>query len=232
MKLKNLFWGAFFILAAIFVIATQTGSFLQIGILSVAATVLLAFILIYSAIHLQFIGIFVPIAVLYIIYTKPLGLYIMSPWVLILSAVLVSIAFYVIFYKSTSWARRHGSDYHNNVVENNDDNNPHVKVSFGGTSSYLHGNCLKTGHFQVSFGSLEVYFDEAELSPDGADIYLDCSFGAIALFIPRHWRVQDNISATAGGVENNKRLNRPEEGSPLLSLTGRVSLGGVEIKYI
>ena len=232
MKLKNLFWGAFFILAAIFVIASQTGSFLEIGILSVAATVILAFILIYSIVHLQYIGIFAPIAALYMIYTKPLGFYPLSPWVLFLSAILISIAFYVFFYKSMNWQNKHGANANGNRIEQNDDNNPQINVSFGGTCSYLHSTALKSGHFQVSFGALEVYFDEAQLDPAGANIHLDCRFGAIELYIPHHWKVQESISATAGGVDHNKHHNRPQEDSPQLNITGRVSLGGIEIKYI
>jgi hypothetical protein len=79
---------------------------------------------------------------------------------------------------------------------------------------------------------LEVYFDQATLDPNGAEIYLDCSFGAIKLYIPKHWQVIDSIHASLGGVENNTRLAKPAENAPKLTLTGNVSLGGIEIQYI
>ncbi len=237
MKNRNWFWGSFFLLAAIFVLASQFGSFGEIGILSILATVLLVAIIIHSAIRLNFFGIFLPVAFLYPIYQKPLGFVPIGLWLLVFAAVLASIGFSCIFHPNHHWEKwvHHGHggiESMEHTSENIDDNNPYSKVSFGASSKYLHGDSVKSGQFLVSFGSLEVFFDQAQLSPEGAEMLLDCKFGSIKLFIPRTWRVYDNLHASLGSVENDMRIARPTEDSPCLTLNGSVELGSVEIHYI
>lgn len=256
MKNRNWFWGIFFLLSALFVIGIQLNSFVEIGFISILATIFLISIMIDSIIRCNFFGIFVPIAFLYDIYSKPLNLVDISIWLLLLSAVLASIGFSIIFKKHPKDWAYHGNyvykhskgndqvnqfgsvtengqvNQFNTTTENMDDNNPYAKVSFGSASKYLHGNAIKSGQFIVSFGSMEVYFDQAQLDPEGADIFLDCSFGAIQLYVPRNWRVRDNIHATLGGVDNEAKFARTDDNSPILNLNGNVSFSGVEIHYI
>jgi len=235
MKSKNWFWGLFFLLAAVFVIASQIGSFGQIGIISILATVLLVALLIHSVMNRNFFGVFLPLALLYWIYQQPFQLMPISPWLLLLSAVLASIGFSCIFRTyPKKWVHCHQGDTERftQTTENIDDNNPYAKVSFGSSSKYLHADCLKGGQFYSSFGSLEVYFDQAQLSPDGTEIFVDCSFGDIELFIPRNWRVIDNIRTSLGSVENDVRVSNLEKDAPELTITGNVSFGSIEIHYI
>jgi hypothetical protein len=79
---------------------------------------------------------------------------------------------------------------------------------------------------------LEVYFDQATLSPNGAEVYCNCKFGAIELIVPRTWRVVDKLNCTLGGVDNKHRHSSPAEDAPRLTVLGDVSLGGIEIKYV
>lgn len=233
MKNRNWFWGFFFLASAVFVIATQLGSFGEIGILSIMGTVLLAAIIIASIFDLNYFGIFVPVSFLYMIYQKPLDLPEISPWLLILTAVLVSIGFHILFRSKPKKCHSFCQENHfTQSGENLDGDNVYAKVSFGSSSKYLHSESLKSGQFYVSFGALQVYFDQAQLSPEGAEIFLDCSFGAIELFVPGHWNVRDSLHASLGGVENNRRIARVDENAPKLTLTGNVHLGGVEIHYI
>lgn len=232
MKNRNWFWGVFFLVAAVFVLASQFGSFGHIGLFSILATVLLVALLIEGLIDRNFFGIFVPIAFLYMIYQQPLHLVVISIWLLLLAAVLASTGLSMIFHKHPHY---HCHDKHEEfyqTTENIDDNNPYAKVSFGSSSKYLHGDCIKTGQFTSSFGALEVFFDQAQLNPEGAEIFLDCSFATIKLYIPRHWIIRDNVRASLGSVENDVRLNQPAENAPRLTLSGTVQFGSVEIHYI
>lgn len=235
MKHRNWFWGILFLLAAVFLIASQTTSFREIGALSILATVLLALVIIHSIVYRNFFGIFIPIALLYMVYTQPLQLIIISPWLLISAAILASTGFSIIFRcrpQKSMHDCHHGMEHVNHTAENMDDNHPYAKVSFGASSKYLHADCLKEGEFYVSFGALELYLDQARLSPDGAKLFLDCSFGAIKLYVPRSWQVQDNLHATLGGVDNDLRAARPDADSPVLTLNGNIQFSGVEIRYI
>lgn len=234
MKHTKWFWGTFFVLSAVFVIASQVTDFVQIGIWSLIGTILLAAIIVHSIAHRNFFGIFVPLAVAYEIYWQPLKLPEISFWVLLAAAILASIGFSSIFRKRPpkcyyKWEK---SNCFEHTSESSDDNNPIVKVNFGASTKYLHSTALKAGQFYASFGSLEVYLDQAQLSPEGAEIYVDCSFGSIEFYVPRHWRVKNNVHASLGSADIGERHSFAESDSPILTITGNVSFGSVEVHYI
>ncbi len=231
MKNKNWFWGLFFLLAAVFVVAGQIGFFGHFGLFTIAASVLLLGILINSSAERNYFGIFVSIALLYWVYEEPLHLVDISVWHLFLAALLASIGCSILFgHRPPHMPYMEGRCAQ--TFENVDDNNPCAKVSFGASSKYLHGTCIRNGQFYASFGAMEVYFDQAQLSPEGAEIYLDCSFGAIKLFVPRTWQVRSNVKAGLGSVEDDNRPIPPAPDAPMLTLTGNVQFGAVEIHYI
>lgn len=236
MKSRNWFWGVFFLLAAVFVIACQVGAFVKVDFISIVATVLLVALLIHSLINLNYFGIFLPVALLYMIYQKPLGLIEINIWLLLVAAVFASIGFSFLFHPHHhEWkccVSGDGTERFTDSTENIDDNNPYAKVSFGSSSKYLHGDALRGGKFTVSFGELQVYFDQAQLSPDGAEVSVDCSFGDMKLFIPRQWQIIDKIRTSLGSVENNVRSAQPDMNAPKLTLIGNVSFGDIEIHYI
>lgn len=234
MKNRNWFWGIFFLLSAVAVIAIQIESVGDIGIWSLLVGVLLVALIVYSIINLNFFGIFLPLAFLYMVFWEPLGLVEITPWMLILAAVLTSIGFGLIFHKK----RKCKVDVHPSgeaVIsegETIDDNHPYAKVQFGSSSKYLHADALESGRFVSSFGELDVFFDQVQLSPAGAEIFLDCNFGSIKLNIPKNWQVVDDLHVTLGEFTNNRRTASLTENAPRLTITGNVQFGGVEISYI
>ncbi len=242
MRSKNWFWGVFFVLAGVFVIGSQLGAFGEIGFLSILASVLLIALIVHSAFQLNFFGVLIPAAFLYTIYNDVIGLPEISVWQLVLAAVLASTGLSILFHRHVHkvWVHHnHGSVHHGKAAhhaftsekEKVDDNNPYVKVNFGSSSKYLHADSLKSGEFICSFGSLQIYFDQVQLSPGGAEILVDCSFGQVELFLPRQWKVINRMYSTLGNVEDNRRDN-PAENAPELTLKGNLSFGSVEIRYI
>jgi len=127
-----------------------------------------------------------------------------------------------------------GDDEQADVVieEGDDDNNPYISVKLGGISRYLRSERLETVRLDCSLGGLEVYFDHVQLSPDGAEAFVDCSLGSVEMYVPGHWRVINDISASLGNVEVDSRLESAPMDSPTLTVTGSVSLGSVEIHRI
>jgi predicted membrane protein len=168
------------------------------------------------------------------VFKAPLGLPEISIPIIILSSMFASIGFSILFRRQPKekphW--EHSGRNFSQTTETIDDNNPYSKVNFGSSSKYLHSDCLKSGQFIASFGELEIFFDQAQLAPEGAEIFLDCSFGAIKLYVPKHWLVIDKMNVSLGGVENKNRMAMPTENAPRLTLTGNVQLGGIEIHYI
>lgn len=221
----------FFLLAAVLVLVGRIGIFGSFGLFTILASVLLIGILISSFTERNYFGIFISIALLYWVYKEPLHLVDISLWHLFLAALLASIGCSMLFgHRPPHHPQMDG--HCSQSFENVDDNNPCAKVSFGAASKYLHGTCIRNGQFYVSFGEMDVYFDQAQLSPEGAEIFLDCSFGAMKLFVPRTWQVRSNVKASLGSVENDNRFNSPAPNAPMLTLIGNVQFGAIEIHYI
>lgn len=237
-------WGAFFVLAAVLVVASQVTGFSVVGFWSILATVLLVAILIKSLTRLNFFGVLLPAALLYIIYQTPLSLYYIQPWLLILAAALGGIGLSLII------RRRPGSNPHAQynrgkygqtedmqsalqvTEDGSDDNHPTGSVRFGAASRYIHATALESGNFSARAGALEVYFDEAQLSPNGAEIYVNCSMASITLYIPKSWHVEEKVYVFIGAVENDTRAARYSSDAPTVTLVGNIHLGSVEIKYV
>lgn len=238
MKNRNWFWGLFFLLSGVFVIFSQLGFFGTIGVASVLVSILLLAIMIKSLIRREWVGIFVPLAFLYMIYSAPLKLIAISPWILIASALLISIGMSIIFKKkwhnygqSNKWCN-HDWDNHAHVNEKIDANNPYAGVSMSSSSIYLHADNLQGGHFNCNLGTLEVYFDEVKMSGDSVELFLDCNLGTIKMYIPRDWSVTENLNLNLADVKYKTRFAPRSEGAPGITLTGSVTLGDVQIFYI
>ena len=235
MKTRNVFWALLLVAVGVFIIAASLGAFGSMNAWTVILTALLGIIILHSLVRLEFGGVFLPLAGLYLVYDGLLNLPPISPWLLFSAAILFSIAFEIIF----SGFKKHRKaafvhmrpDKEGEAVEDSA-NTPVAQVSFGSSSLYLHAEALTRGSFSVSFGELTVYFDDAKLDPGGAQVSVHCSFGEIRLMIPRHWKVQDNISSALANVERNERYANPEEGAPTLRLIGSVSFGEVRIDYV
>ena len=242
MRFSNWIWGTFMLLAATFVLANHLGGFVEIGIGSIIAAALAVAFLVQCIAHLSLSPLPIPLAVLYIIFQKPFGFPELQPWTLLLAALFATIGLSILLpgkLKDGAWVGVHWNGHSTHThrppvrTENSDnENNPSVSVSFGSISRYLHSDCLETAQLYCNCGALEVFFDKAQLSPNGAEMNINCTLGGIEIFVPKHWRVIDNLNCTLGGVDIDNRFAVQEENAPQLTLVGSVLLGGIEIRFI
>jgi len=235
---SNLVWGFFLLLAAAFVLINQFNGFAGIGAGSIIVAVLSVVFFVQCIANLNFALLPIPLAVLYWVFQAPCDLPFIQHKTLIIAAVLATIGLSILLPRKF---RNHGcgnnsrSEDHQPQMQTEDgsnDNNPVINVNFGGISRRLHAGSLETVQLHCNFGALEVFFDQAGISPNGAEVMLDCSLGAIKLFIPKHWRIIDKINCTLGGVDIEKHYAPAEENAPQLTLAGNVSLGGIEVRFI
>ena len=253
-------WGIFLILIAALVVANQFGGFMELGFWSIAVSVIAVAFFIKCLVDLSFASLPLPLAALYYIFQVPLGLPLITFWPLVLVTVLVTAGLHVLIpqrkfrfkysrgNKTTIYTRDKGvmnseriidgddfADYEDGedkIEEGGEENNPRISVQFGGGSRYLHADCLETVELDCSFGGLEVYFDNVQLSPNGAEAFVNCRFGALELYVPSHWRIIDNVSSSIGNVDINSRKNSDDEDAPVLTVSGNVSFGAIEVSRI
>ncbi|MDR2923228.1 MAG: hypothetical protein LBU85_07800 [Treponema sp.] len=234
-RFSNAIWGLCLLFAAVFVLTNNFFGFANIGIGRIIIAILALVFIVQCIARLHIAPVVIPLAVLYIIFRDFLGLPEIQTWKLIAASVLAFIGLSILI------PQRHrpcnqcnnsgGSKDHHSAESGGKDNNPYISVNFGAVSRSLNADSLETVRLSCSFGALEVFFNQVELGPNGADAYINCNFGGIQLFVPKHWQIIDKMNRTLAGVDI-KSFTAPAENAPRLTLNGSVSLGGVEVKYI
>ncbi|MCL1808673.1 MAG: hypothetical protein FWG42_02775 [Clostridiales bacterium] len=240
MKTNKWFWGIFFVCAAAAVILNALGYLANVSLLSIIFAVVLIPVIVESVLHRNFAGIFFPLALVGILFSKPLQIEALSPWPLLVAALFLSIAFSTMFRKRRFREYfKHHRFYHEGksagsyegTVEYLDDEEIECGASFCASTKYIHCDNLRKAKIYSSFGALKIFFDNAKLDPSGAVMDVDCSFGAIEMYVPKSWRIENRIVASLGAVEMKNKCAEDAQG-PKLTLNGRVSLGAVNIVYV
>lgn len=229
MKSKNLFWGIYLILAAMLLIFAQF-NFVENGdLLKLAGFILIIPIMVKSAWHLMFGGVFFPLAIIMIIF----NITYLSAWVVLLSALLCTIGFHLVFgcpkFSANFKVTEVNDENFSTVVNSTDGDVVDYGVNFGSSIKYVNSENFKRANLRCSFGALKVYFDNAKISSDGAEIYIDVSLGAMEMYVPRAWKITNSASVSLAGIEEKGRC---DENAVPVKLLGNVSLSGVEIIYV
>ncbi|MDR2578339.1 MAG: hypothetical protein LBC70_05955 [Chitinispirillales bacterium] len=242
---SKLIWGTFLLLAAVFIVVNQINGFANFGIGSIIVAILSLAFIVQCVARLHFASLPIPFAVLYIIFRSSIGLPEIKIWALILAALFASAGLGVLLPRRRGgWrveyvshhsgkSKKNRSKVHVESGDSDSNSNPSVSVNFGAVSRRLRSDSLEGAQLYCNFGALEIFLDQAKLRNNEAEINMNCSFGAIQLFVPKHWRVVDQLNCTLGGVDIDKNLTiAVGQNVPRLMLAGSVSLGGVEVKCV
>lgn len=240
MKSRRVLWGGFFIASALLLVVNQLGYFAGVNLWGLFFTILLIPAIASGLLRRNFFNVFFGIAVLLIIYAKPLHITMLVPGTVLAAALLLSIGFSILFNSRYHFGHCHNFgnywrkyDHHyeeHETVDNVDGNEVNCCVSMGESCKYIHADSLETGRFECSLGYLKVYFDNVRLHPAGAAIFVDCSLGSMELYIPEEWRVFVNIDSILGNVSEERHINSGAE--PALTINGDVHLANLDIRYI
>ncbi len=97
MRGKNVFWGIFFIAMAVIVVASKIGILPDVGVFSILASAVLVWVVVDGIRHRNFYEAIFAAAFLLIIYDEPLGIEGLTPWTVLVAALLLSIGFSLLF---------------------------------------------------------------------------------------------------------------------------------------
>ena len=247
MKSKNLFWGLFFIAAAAVIILSYTGLLGTFSPWSIIIALIILPVLIKSIFRRSFTGIFFSLAIYAILFDKQLGIEYLTPWPVLGIALFLSIGLSLIFPKShrftightefsTDWGKHFGKSSKGTndapeIIENMDGEKLWVKTRLSGSVKYVTSQNLKELTIDNSFGGTEVYLDNAKLANGQAVVNIYTSFGGVEIFIPKEWKVINNLSCTFGACEENGSKNTDFDGN-VLYIKGDAKFSGVEITRI
>lgn len=232
MKKGKIFWGMFLILGGIALVIDQLGLFTDTNIVNVIIAIFLLCIVVKNIIKVNFSGILFPLAFIGILFDKQLGIEIITPWTILITAGLLSIGLSMIFDKNPKWGKVKvdwdSKNYETINVE--DEGNVIVTTKFGASIKYINTDIFEKAHLECKFGGMEVYFDNATMKNDNAIVRIDAAFSGVELYIPKGWRVDNKTNVTFGALEEKNK-----NGSVItntLTLVGNIKFAGVEIVYI
>ncbi|EPY2276439.1 LiaF transmembrane domain-containing protein [Clostridium sporogenes] len=233
MKKQRIFWGVFLIVAGIFLIINKLGYLPDVNVFSLLLTVFLVVVIVKSLLRINFVGILFPIAFICIIYDKQLGITNITPWTVLIAALLGSIGLSMIFHKRTKWVntKYNCEDYKFEKIDIEDESHVRFKNSFGASIKYINSDNFQQADFDCSFGAMKVYFDNAIMSNDNdATVRINASFSGIELYVPKNWNVDDKANVFLGAISEKNKSDKTATNT--LTIIGDITFSGVEIIYI
>jgi len=232
-NVKNIFWGVLFILGACTLIIGRLGYLDGLNFWSILISIGLVGVLIDGIADRGFGRILFSIAFLIIVHDELLGMEALTPWTVLGAAFLGMIGLNMIFPQKKILNHIHKDwqgETNESVIKNDSGETLNYTASFGEAVKYVNTDSLRRANLKCSFGSLVVYFDNAFLKNNTADVVIENAFGSTVLYIPSDWKVVLNVNTTLGATEEKGHCN--PSGTNTLHIHGTVSFGALEIKYI
>ena len=236
---KRYFWGAFLLFAAVFIVISQMGYLPDVGVFSLLGTVGCIAIIIYSIPSGSFGGILFPLAVIGILYDDQLGITAITPWTILLTALLGTIGLNLIFSPLKS-KYRFGKKYKENLErrqefgdesgESVNGENVWLKSNFGSLIRYVTSEDLRYVSLDSSFSGVKIYLDNARVPAGNVTFDINSSFSGVELYVPKNWEINNHIHSAFGAVDQKNKSN--EEKNVTLTLEGENTFGGITIFYV
>ncbi|MDA6089564.1 LiaF-related protein [Lactobacillus amylovorus] len=246
-KWSRIFWGVGLIAAAVFLVIDQLHLLpFTIGFWAIFWTVVFAASLITSVINKNLYGAIFSIAFLVIVYAKPLHISALSPWTILLVAILVSAGISLIFRNSfkptiiingkkvnANWSDLINKNFKaDNVITDNgfgvDSDNVVISGKMTEASRYIHSQNLKTVTIDSSMGDVSVYLDDAKAAGDEVIMNINTSMCDVDVYIPSDWQVENNMQNSLSDVD----IDHSKGTGTKLILQGRNTMGDLTVKHV
>ena len=231
---KSVFWGVIIILLAVYVIVSKMMALPDIPVIKIAFTILLAYIIFSGIRKLHFGEIFIPLAIIAWMFDKALGIENLTPWPVLIAAVLLSIGFGMIF-KKRRFVVKSGRDISMAAFDNVDINEADgstitVKNTFGELSKYVNSNDFTAGEIKNTFGETRVYFNNAVMADGKSTLYIDNTFGDVCVYLPNTWRMELKRNNSFGDILVKGTGNNDMD-APFIKIEANNTFGDISIMF-
>ena len=246
MKTKKVFWGLFLILAGAYLIVSQMGYLPTVGVVRALLTIACAAVFIKSIACMSFGGMLFPLAIIAILYAKPLGIKMVTPWSILAAALLLTIGLNLLFggwkkkhrkhnwEHSHEWKHEHEWEHEHEMFGSSESveagENIEIDTTFNGVIRYITTENFRYASIDSKFSGVKIYFQDAKGPTGSAVIDLDVMFSGIELYVPVNWQVINHLKGSFQGV--NHKGKEPEEADTVLTLEGMARFSGVEVHYM
>lgn len=234
MKNSKIFWGIFFILAAIYVVIGKLGILPDIGVFRILITVFLIWVFVDGIRHRNFYEILFSIAFICIVYDEPLGITALTPWTVLGAALLGSIGLSMIFKGGKKkWCSEKNGYESIGAFDAGSEQCTGEQIrcenNFGSAIRYINSDHFQNAQLENNFGALSVYFDNAIVENGTAFVNVENNFGETNLYIPKEWKIENHLERVFGAVnEEGKSLGTS---GTLLYINGSANFGAINIHF-
>lgn len=234
---KSVFWGVLLILGAAAIVVSKLGYLEDVGVWTILFSVCLIGFLVNGLVKRSFGEILFSLAFLIIVNDKMLQLEAITPWPVLGAALLGTIGLNLLFphFKKRGHfvtVNLNGKNINGKTPvfeEEWDGDKVSYENAFGEAVKYLSGS-ISHVDAENAFGSMHIYFTDAQLTGGSATIDLETAFGSMVLYVPSFWKVVVTTDNAFGSTREQGRCN--PEGSTVLYVRGDVSFGSLKIRYV
>ena len=213
-------------------------AFTEVSLFGIIVAVIMVIAIIQNIIDLSWGGIFVPLAIIAIIFDKPLGIEAITPWIVLIAAGLLTAAFEMIFPKHRFHHHHHhhrNMDFSEKFDDNVDDEHGYImhSMKFGSATKYIRSTKLSKVDLSSQFGEMSVFFDQAQVPSGKVEVNVSVQFGEMDLYIPKTWNVENKTSVVLGDCDDKVSQGYEiTEDQVVCTIKGNVSFGELKLVRI
>ena len=224
MKKSRMFWGTLFIVCAFLLIVTQLGIWeININIWTLLLTIFFGVTAIWSLFHKRPTGMLFSLAFLAILYDKSLGIEAITPWTVLLAALLASIGCHILFQPKTK------KKYHETFRDKETIKGEKIYIDgqFGTYMRYIDSQNIQSVYIKNMAGVMKVYFDHADVQGQSFDVQIDATCAMLEIYIPATWKVIDQTDVMLSHLEMD--VSPQSLITHQMILKGKVNLSEIKI---
>ena len=147
-------------------------------------------------------------------------------WQLALAVMVIGFGLQLLFFKSCCCHQTSACEL--KTISRDGKEIRRIETAFGKQEISFKGEKFEGADVETSFGALVLDFYGAEIA-ENAFVDLNVGFAGMTIIVPEDLAVQIAVTSGFGGV-SDKRRTKVNAGSPVLTITGKVGFGGVEIR--
>ena len=189
---------------------------------------------------LDFLGSLLSFSIVAWIFEKELMIDHLTPFPLVVAAVLVGVGLNMIIGKKQKVITFNTVDEDGNWKDGNiddvrkeewqDGREVVLNNLFNSTSKYVNAAAFASAKLQNSFGSANVYFDNAVVYNGEATIHLENNFGRMNIYLPGTWRASIRQDSAFGHVSIHGEPNRDMD-APHVTIKAESNFGELNIFF-
>ena len=234
----NLFWGLLLMFIAVYLIGSRLGLvngidiFAGASLFDVILGIIFLIFLIKGIAKINFGQIFFSLAFLGIVFDEQLHITAITPWTILLAALLLSIAMDMIFPKvKRQKISKKPSVMFSSTTGNLEGEKLFFRTTFGDATKYVKSDNFQYGDFNCGFGELNIYLTDAIIQNSSAAIDISVKFGELTIFVPKDWRVDCQAHKSFGDIDVQGYGNA-DSAAKILIIHGDVNFGELKIIYV